>query len=453
MIMTKKFTVVCLFLSVLSGLNAQLSLDKVNAVVGNEAILESDIDMLYKDMQMQGQLPDENPKCEILKMLMEQKLLVAQAKLDSLGGEAENIGHMIDRKIAGDIAKVGSKEILESYYNKTVEQLREELIEFQTEQSYAQAMTSTIRRKVKITPGEVGDFFKSIDKDSLPVIPDQYMLYEIVKKPDSEQAVIDVKERLLEIRRRIIDGEKFRTLATLYSEDTQSAKLGGELGLSPLESYVTPIRLALSNMRIGQISKIIESEYGYHILQLLERQEETGLVNYLHILMKPRYTPEDRRVGFVRLDSIVSQIKADSISFDRAAHYFSDNEKTRAGSGLVVNTNYRTGEIRTYFYKDELNPEDFKAIEHIGVGEISEPYVSTDISGNELYKVVLLKEFIPSHKVNLKQDFGYIASIYENKKQMDEIKKWIEKKNKTEYIRVSSKYKNCSSIDPTWIFD
>ncbi|MDR0558668.1 MAG: peptidylprolyl isomerase [Prevotellaceae bacterium] len=450
--MIKKLTAVFVFFAISHSLTAQMSVDKVVGVVGNEAILESDVELLYKDMQIQGQLSENNPKCEILSMLIEQKLLVAQAKFDSIDVNLDNIPSMVDRKIAATIAQVGSKELLESYYNKTIEQWREEAIEFQTEQSYAQNMTLKIGGKVKVTPNEVERFFKTIDKDSLPTLPDQYMLLEIVKKPNSERAVIDAKEKLLTLRKRIIDGEKFQTLATMYSEDPASAVRGGEVGLSPLEGYVPAIRLALSSMRVGQISKIIESEYGFHIVQLLEKHDENGLVNYRHILLKPKYTSADRKMGFARLDSIVRKIKSDSISFEQAAVFFSDNEKSRTANGLVVNFDYRTRENRPYFYKDELNPEDFKAIEHIGVGEMSDPYTAHE-SGNEMYKIVFLKEFIPSHKVNLKDDFSYIANIYENKKQMESIKAWVERKSKTEYIKIDRKYKNCPSVQQSWVYN
>jgi peptidyl-prolyl cis-trans isomerase SurA len=454
MIMIKKLMVIVIFTLVLFPLlYAQTSLDKVIAIVGNEAILESDIDMLYKDMQIRRDLDNMGEdKCKILKIFRDQKLLVAQAKLDSLGQSEEDIQSRVDRNIAALIAQYG-KESLEAYYKKTIEQFREESIDFETEQSYAKSMQMNLAKKVKVTPSEVAKFFKLLDKDSIPaIIPDQYVIYEIAKKPNSEKAILDVKEKLLSIRKRILEGEKFQTLAALYSEH-ESAIRGGEMGLNPLEGNVTSVRLTLSNMRIGQISKIIESEYGFHILQLLEKQDETGLVNYRQILLKPKYGLEDQAIGFARLDSIVKKIETDSIRFEEAALAYSEDEKSRAGSGLMVNINEYTGEIRTTFYKDELNPDDFRAIEHIGVGEISRPFVSTDVkSGKTLYKVILLKEFIPSHPVNLKDDFNYISRLYENKKQNEAIEAWVSKKSETEYIRISEKYKECPFVNAAWLF-
>ncbi|MDR0573103.1 MAG: peptidylprolyl isomerase, partial [Tannerella sp.] len=374
--MIKKLTAIVVFtLALLPLSKAQTSLDKVVAVVGNEAILESDIEMLYRDMQIRGgleNLKEGNPKCQILKIFRDQKLLVAQAKLDSLGQSMENIQHKVDRDIAAMVAQYG-KETLEAYYKKTIEQFREENIEFQTEQSYAMSMQSSLAQKIKITPSEVAKYFKTLSKDTVPtIIPDQYVLYEIAKRPNSEKAILDVKEKLLDLRKRILDGEKFQTLATLYSEHESSIR-GGEMGLNPLEGNVFSVRSALSNMRTGQISKIIESEDGFHILQLLEKQDDTGLVNYRQIKLRPKYSLEDQAIGFARLDSIVKRIEADSITFEQAALMYSENEKSRAGSGLIVNMNEYSGEIRTSFYKDELNPDDFRAIEHLGVGEISRP--------------------------------------------------------------------------------
>ncbi|MDR2424362.1 MAG: peptidylprolyl isomerase [Prevotellaceae bacterium] len=453
--MIKKSVAIIIFSLTLLSVHAQGSLDKVVGVVGNEAILESDIEMLYKDMQIQGMLSEKNPRCEILSMMIDQKLLVAQAKQDSLVPNLDNIHNEVERKIAATIAQTGgNREMVESYYNKTIEQLREESIALETEQMYAQAMTREIGMKVKTTPNEVYKFFKSIDKDSLPVVPDQFMLYEIVKKPNSEQAVIAAKEKLLNLRKRIIDGERFQTLASLYTEDEVTAIRGGEVGLTPLEGSVPPVRMALLSMRVGQISKIVESEYGFHILQLLTRQENNGViqVNYRHILIRPRYTLEDRKAGFAALDSIVNKIKADSVSFNTAAMYFSDNEQTRINQGLMVFFDRRTLENRPYFYKDELNPDDFRAIEHIGVGEMSEPYKAM-VSGSEVYKVVLLKEFIPSHTVNFKDDFGFISGMYENKKRMEALREWVAKQVKTEYIRIDRKYENCPVVNREWLFN
>ncbi|MDR1593861.1 MAG: peptidylprolyl isomerase [Prevotellaceae bacterium] len=452
--MIKKLAAIVIFTFTIMPLaKTQTSLDKVVAVVGNEAILESDIDMLYRDMQIRGgleNLKEGNPRCQILKIFRDQKLLVAQAKLDSLGPSADNIQSTVEKNIAALIAQYG-KEALEVYYKKSIEQFREESIEFETEQSYARSMQMSIAQKIKITPSEVNRFFKTLDKDTVPVIiPDQYIIYEIAKKPDSEKAILDVKEKLLNLRKRILDGEKFQTLAALYSEH-ESAIRGGELGLNPLEGNVLSVRSVLSNMRVGQVSKIIESEYGFHILQLLEKQDETGLVNFRQILLKPKYSLEDQAAGFARLDSIVKRIETDSITFQEAALAYSENEKSRAGSGLVVND--YTGEIRTSFYKDELNPDDFRALEHLELGEISRPYASTDVkSGKILYKVIMLKEFIPSHTVNLKDDFNYISRLYENKKQNEAIEAWVSKKSETEYIRISEKYKECPFVSAAWLF-
>jgi peptidyl-prolyl cis-trans isomerase SurA len=439
-----------------SFLHAQVSLDKVVAIIGNEAILESDIDMLYKDLQMQGgfaNLKEGDPRCQILKIFIDQKLLVAQAKQDSLVPNTENIHNNVDRKIAAMIAQYGKDE-LEAYFKKSIEQFREESLDFQLEQAFANSMQSAIVKKIKITPKEVEKFFHTMSNDSVPIIiPDQYVIYEIVKKPNSEKAILDVKEKLLGLRKRIVEGEKFQTLATLYSEDDKTAPRGGEWGLGALESNVAPIRLALSNMRIGQVSKIIESEYGFHILQLLEKQDETGLVNYRQILLKPKYSLEDQAIGFARLDSIVTKINADSITFERAALKYSENEKSSAGNGLMVNSSEYSMEIRTSFYKDELNPDDFRALEHLETGEISKPYAATDVkSGSVQYKVIMLKEFIPAHTINLKDDFNHVSRMYENKKQTDAIEEWVSKKAKTEYIRINEKYRQCPFVDSSWVF-
>jgi peptidyl-prolyl cis-trans isomerase SurA len=453
--MIKKLAAIVIFIfTILPLAQAQTSLDKVVAIVGNEAILESDIDLLYRDMQIQGMLDNsegENPRCQVLKMFRDQKLLVAQAKLDSLGQSDDNIQNSVDKEIARLVAQLG-KERFEAHFKKSIEQYREESIEFGTEQSFAQAMRFSIAEKIKITPSEVARYFKTLTNDTVPkIIPDQYVIYEIAIKPDSEKAILDAKEKLLGLRKRILDGEKFQTLAALYSEHESSIR-GGEIGLISMDGVVTPLRSALLNMRIGQVSKIIESEYGFHLLQLLEKQEETALINFRQILVKPKYSLEDQEAGFSRLDSIVKKIEADSITFEKAALAYSENEKTRAGSGLMVNSK-EYGEISPSFYKDELNPDDFRALEYLGPGEISRPYASTDPrSGKLFYKVVMLKEFIPAHNVNLKDDFGYLSERYKNIKQNEAIEAWVSKKAETEYIRISEKYKECPFVDAAWLF-
>jgi peptidyl-prolyl cis-trans isomerase SurA len=472
--MIKKLATIVILTFVLQSLNAQTpdstarksldstarnSLDKIVAIVGDEVILESDIDMMYRNLQINGGLEniDQSSQiCNILKTFRDQKLLVAQAKLDSLGMSTDNIQSQVDHQIASLIAQYG-KEALEAHYKKSMELFREESIEYQTERSFASSMQAAIAKKIKVTPSEVTKYFKStIAKDTVPtIIPDQYVVYEIVKKPNSEKAILDTKEKLLDLRKRILDGEKFQTLATLYSEDEMTAVRGGELGLTPLEGYVPQVRIALSNMRIGQVSKIIESEYGFHILQLLEKQDETGLVNYRHILLKPKYSLEDQAVGFARLDTVLKKITADSMAFEEAAMRYSENEKSSAGGGLMVNLNdyLYTGEVRTTFYKDELNPDDYKALEHIGPGEISSPYISTDVrSGKVLYKIIMLKEYIPAHPVNLKDDFNRISELYRNKKQNEAIEAWVAKKSETEYIRISEQYKGCPFVNAAWLF-
>lgn len=443
------FFVSCAFFA--SFAQAQTSLDKVVAVVGNEAILQSDIEIIYLQMKASGELPEGDAKCQILQMLMDQKLLLAQAKLDSLNVDLNNIASQVDRKIATYSAQFGGAKNVEDYFQKSMEKIREEMVEINTEQAYAQRMRQELVSKVKVTPNEVEKFFKTIPKDSLPKIPDQYQIYQIVKRPNSEAATIEVKEQLLDLRKRILEGEKFQSLASLYSEDPGSARRGGEVGLSPLEGYVAPVRNAIKSMRPGQVSQIIESEYGFHILQLIEKQPEHNLVNYRHILIRPKYTADDRALGFARLDSITRMIKADSITFENAALYFSDDEKSRAGSGLLFNiSNY--GEISPYFYKDQLNPTDYRAMEHLSIGEISEPFESVDVMGNAVYKVIVLKKFIPSHSANLTDDYGQLYEVYKNKKENDAVASWVKKKGKTEYIRVNEQYRHCSFVEPTWGF-
>lgn len=437
----------CAFLATI--LQGQIA-DRVVAVVGNEAILQSDLDVLHLQMKLESSLPEKDANCFILRELISRKLLVAQAKLDSLTVDLTDVTNEVDRRIATQVSMLGGESYLESYYQKPISLIRQELIDVEREERYAQQMQRELLGKVKITPNEVENFYNTIPKDSLPKVPDSYVLYEIVKKPNSDAAVIAVKEQLLDLRKRIIEGEKFQTLATLYSEDVESARRGGELGLSPIEGYVAPVRDALKLMRPGQVSQIVESEYGFHILQLIEKQQTNNLVNYRHILIRPKYTDEDRKQGFARLDSIVDLIKKGDITFERAALHFSDDEKSRAGNGLMFNIQ-AYGSILPYFHKDEIKPDDYRALEHLSLGEISAPYTSQDNSGNVVYKVIKIKSFTQSHSANLKDDFDNVANLYKRKKQGEKLNDWIVKKGKTAYIRISADYKDCDFVQEQWM--
>ncbi|MDR1056256.1 MAG: peptidylprolyl isomerase [Prevotellaceae bacterium] len=447
--MKKSLIIILAFTVLFQHANAQQTVDKVIAVIGNEAILLSDIEEMRLAAKIEGRSPVEDSHCAMLEDLLTSKLLVAQAKLDSLKVDLSNADNMVERQYKYYVMNFGNDKAIEEFFQRSIEKIKEEWFEQAKENTYAQTMMQEITGKLTATPSEVENFYKKIPADSLPLIPDQYVIYQIVKKPNSSAASLAAKQQLLELRKRILAGERFQSLATLYSEDPGSARRGGEVGLSPMENWVPPIREILKNMRPGQVSQIVESEYGYHIVQLIEKQAN-NLVNYRHILIKPKYTAEDRKEGFMKLDSIVRLIKADSITFEKAALYFSDDEQSKMANGLLIN-NRQYSSPSPRFIKDELNPDDYQALKNLPNLEMSEPFESTNQQGNVVYKVIMVKNFIPAHTANLKDDYDQLYNATLQQKQAETISKWVKKKQKAEYVRIDDSFKNCKFDHEGWV--
>ena len=298
----------------------------------------------------------------------------------------------------------------------------------------------------EMTPSEVEKFYKKTDKDSLPIISTQYKIRQIVLYPSKEAAAMVVKEKLLELRNRIIKGERFATLATMYSQDGSASK-GGELGMAPKNIYWPAFTDAAMALKPGQISQIVETPDGFHIIQMIEKDGD--MFNARHILIQPSYTSEDKTKAFKTLDSLKNQITADSLTFDIAARAYSQDLKSAINGGIMVDEN--TGSM--YFEKDQLKPADYYMLKDMKPGDISEPFESLDNegrSGNTIYKLIKLEEIIPSHTANLKQDFMIIQNIANNRQQMDAVTKFIKEKQKTTLIIVDDAYRKCNFDNEGW---
>ncbi|MDR2292705.1 MAG: peptidylprolyl isomerase [Prevotellaceae bacterium] len=421
------------------------TIDKVIAVIGNEAVLLSDIEMDIYQRKMHGILSEENLFCRTLEDMLQSRLLIAQAKIDSLTVTQSAIQSSVDDRINYFIAQLGSEKALEEQFKKPVSKIREMLYEQAEDQSLIEQMKNKIVSGIEITPSDVNRFYETISQDSMPVIPEQYSFQQITVYPPTADANFEVRERLLELRERIIKGEKFNTLAILYSQDEESAKRGGELGLTQASQFVATFRNAALSLKPGQVSHIVETEYGFHIIQMIEKQGK-DLINVRHILLKPIYSANDQRLAFSRLDSIKNFITSDSITFEQAALFFSQDEKTRMNGGLVANPQT----LSPRFDKDQLGNNYF-VLRDLKIGQISDPFKSTDNNGREVYKIVKLKEIIPSHKANLKDDFPVIKNMVEGQKQMEKITKWLAKKQQETYIRIDDDYKNCKFESNNWI--
>lgn len=428
------------------NLSAQTVIDQVVAVVGDEMIMLSDIEQEAMRQKMQGYTSEGDIKCEILEQLMIQKLLLDQAKIDSLTTNEIGVEREVEQRLRYFLSQMGNEAALEKYFNKAMYEIRSDLRDIIRQQQLTEQMRSKIVENVKVTPSEISKLFKTIPSDSLPIIPEQYMLKQImINPPAATDAKFLVKEKLLELRQRILNGERFSTLAVIYSEDRGSAAKGGELGFRSREELVKSFADAAFNLKEGQVSSIVESEYGFHIIQMIEKRDNQ--VNVRHILMKPTYTTEMTAAAQQKLDSIANLIKLDSLTFEGAALRFSEDKKTRLNGGIMVNPQSGT----SLFQKDQLAPADYYVIKELKKGEMSRPFESRDEHANVVFKLVKIEDIIPSHKASLEQDYSIIQNLAKREKENEIFMKWLEKKKKQTFIRIDPSFRGCKFSSEGWI--
>lgn len=436
------------FLLIISTLqsHSQFVIDQVISVVGNEKILLSDIEQESLRMKMQGASSDEDIKCKVLEDLMVHKLLIHQAAIDSIEIANTMVDGELDRRLRYFISQIGSEAALEKYFNKTMYKIKDDLRKSIKESLLAQQMQGKIVEKATVTPSEVKRFYRDIPNDSLPTLPEQFEVRQIVfYPPASSDAKFAVKEQLLDIRDRVLKGERFATLAVAYSEDRATAARGGELGFQTKDKLVKAFSDVAFNLREGQVSQIVETEYGFHIIQMIERRGDE--VNVRHILMKPSYSLEHMTKAQSKLDSLTNLINADSLTFHRAAQRFSEDEKTRFGGGLMINPQTNT----SLFEREHLAPADFYVIKGLKPNQISQPFESRDEHANVVYKVVMITRIIPQHKANLNDDYAIIQQMTKSKKQQEIFMSWIKTKVKATYVRIDPAYQNCTFDMEGWV--
>jgi peptidyl-prolyl cis-trans isomerase SurA len=420
-------------------------IDKVVAVVGNEMILYSDIESEVNLMRVQGVISDKNIRCEVLENMLLQKLLLVQARIDSLKATDDEVDMQLDQRLRMMIAQLGGEKAAEDYFHKPLFQLKREWRETIREQILTQRMQSMLTKDIPITPDEVKKAYKKMAKDSLPIIPIQYVLRQIVVFPPAADAKFDVRERLLELRERIVKGEKFSTLAILYSEDPGNRMRGGELGLRPRQELAAAFADAAMALKPGQVSPIVETEFGFHLIQLIEK--EGDMFNARHILMRPQYTSENRTTAFRILDSITSIVNAGDLTFEQAALRLSQDPKTAANGGLIVNE-YN---LSSRFEKDQLHPADYGVLRDMQPGDISAPFETTDKMGNTQYKILQLVELIPSHPATVDDDYAVIHQLAQRQQQQRAFNAWITRKQASTYIRLDDDFKQCSFQHAGWV--
>mgnify|MGYP002536244616 CR=1 FL=1 len=435
------------------SLHAQNNIiDEVVWVVGDEAILKSQVEEQYRSMQYDGQKIDGDPYCVIPEQIAIQKLFMHQAKLDSITVSDAQVFQEVERKLNYFIANIGSKEKVEEYFNKPMSELREEMAEMVREQGIVQEMQRQLVKDIKITPSEVRRFFSGLPSDSIPYIPTQVEVQIITINPKiPQQEIDDIKARLREYTDRINNGEaEFSTLAILYSEDPGSARKGGELGFfsrADMLPEFTNVAFSLNDPK--KVSKIVETEFGYHIIQLVEKRGDR--INCRHILLRPRVSNEELNQMIARMDTLRRDILDNKVTFEEAAQYVSQDKETRNNKGLMVNMS-ETGVSTTKFQMDQLPQEIAKIVDKMEVGEISEPFTMIDQKrGKEVVAMVKLKARIPGHKANVSNDFQILKGIVENHKRNELIDNWIRQKQKETYIRIKDGWDDCDFMYDGWI--
>lgn len=427
-------------------------IDKTIAVIGNEFVFLSQIEEEIQISMAQGLMTADNKKsrCDVLENILLGKLLLNQAHLDSLQVNTEYVDQQVNERIERVMTQLGGKKETEEYFKMPIFRLKEEWKVRMTEQNLIDQERAQIVRGIEqLTPREVKKFYKGVDKDSLPIIPTQYRISQIVLYPSKEKAVMEVKEKLLEFRQRAINGEKFSMLAALYSEDASNATRGGELRMASKNLYWPAFSDAAMMLKPGQISQIVETPDGFHLIQMIEKDGD--MFNARHILLKPKYTSDDRDLAFTKLDSIKSEIQKGEITFEMAARRFSQDAKTVLNGGQMFDE--ETGSV--YFEKDRLNPSDYNIIKDLKVGEISAPVesLSTDIyeRGQIVYKVIKLEEIIPSHTADVDNDFTVVQNFAQQQVQDSAIREFIESKQKVTYIKIDDMFKDCEFDHKGWI--
>lgn len=434
------FSLVLLLTATLNHVKAQdKTVDEIVAVIGGHPILWSDVENQYQQMRAQGGAGDPvEMRCRIFEDLMFQKLLLYQSEIDSLVVGDDQVDSELDRRLRYYIQQFGSQEKLESFYDKSVVEFKAELKEPLRQEMLAAQMQGKITESIKVTPSEIKAYFAQLPPDSVPIIPTEYEIGQIVKQPPVSNEELSLsREKISNLRDRVLKGEKFATLAILYSEDPGSAAKGGELGLFGRGTMYPEFEAAAFNLKNkGDISEIIKTKAGFHILQLIERKGE--YVNVRHILIVPKVSPMDLMVASNKLDSISELIRLDSITFELAVKKFSD-DPGKVNGGLMQNAN--SGNTR--WPADELDPKVFFTIDKLKVGETSKAVPFSTEDGTQAYRLLYLKLRTDPHRANIKDDYDKIQEWALNKKKEAAMGKWIGEKAKTAYIRINDRFKDC----------
>lgn len=423
-------------------------IDKTVAVVGNEVIMISELEEEMKIQNYGSYMSDMASRCELLEQMMVSKLFLMQARVDSLTVNNDMVESSLNDRVASIRTYYGGDAGVEKEFGKPIYKLRQEWRKSLEDMSLTQQMQQEIAQKVpELTPYDVQKYIDETDPEDLPVVPVKYQLSQICIYPDREAANMAVKERLLAIRERIINGEKFATLARIYSQDPGSSRKGGELGMASKSIFWPAFSDAAMALKPGVVSQIVETPDGFHLIEVLEKDGD--MFNARHILLKPEYTSEDRERAFKTLDSLKTELANEAVTFSLAARFYSEDPATRTNGGQMADPSSGS----SYFEIDQLKPQDYAAIKDLEEGGISEPFESLDNegrNGNTVYKIIKVDKIIPAHPASFTNDYTLMLNQAQEKKQMEAIDSFVDSKIDDTYIVIDPLFKDCVFERDAW---
>ena len=431
----------CLFLNVQAQ---KKNIDKVVAVLGNNVILLSELNQQYAQYLNSGNQNNESVKCYILQQILVQKLLKQQAEIDSVMVDDPQVDDEVDRRMRSSIQRAGGQDRLEQFLNKSVLQYKDEIRPDIKDALIANKMQGKITENVSVTPLEVKKYFDSYKKDSLPDITTEFEIGEIVLHPELTKAEKQKYfDKLDAIRLRVKSGEDFGFLAKTYSEDPGSSPDGGDLGFFDRTMMAKEFTAWAFKLKAGEVSPVFETDFGYHVLQVIERRGEQ--VHARHILVRPLTTPQSLSRVKLHADSIYNNILDKKIAFSAAASKYSDNKETKYNGGMMLYADNVTART-TFIPADKVDPKIFLVVDTMKVGDVSKPIFITEADGKEVYKILLLKSKIPPHKGNLDQDYAKFKEKAQEQKMDKVLSEWFEKRRESTYIKIDPEYVTCDEL-------
>lgn len=429
--------------------NSQVLVESIAAIVGNEVIYLSDLENTITDLKRSGsKAPIEQLRCNVFQEMLVSKLFLDQARIDSITVTDDAVEGELNMRMNDAIRRAGSEEALVGYFKKSMVEIRRDIKKTMLEQEVVREVQSKIAQNITITPSALKRFYASMPKDSIPVVPAKYEISIIqLDPPSNEDNKAEARQKLLDIRSQILGGKSFNILSIMYSEDPESAKNGGEIGFLTRGELEKEYANAAFSLTKNTVSKIIETKYGFHIIQLIDRKGE--MVNTRHILVRPKVKAEQAEKAISKLDSLANVIRKDSLKFSDAALRFSTHKDSKINGGKLVSADPSSRII--WFTLEELNPEMYVQIRNMKVGEISEPFRTTDENNNVVFRIIKLDNELPAHTANLKDDYQnlYNAALMNERTKIYD--KWVKEKIEITYLKIGEEFKSCDFLKQGWL--